>query len=155
MRLFRDLPIQRKMFVMTLLICAVVLCVAVVALFTFQVRNFRANFQRDTDTLAVIIANNSTAALAFSDERAATEVVGSLRAKPSVVSATLVLSSGAVFAHFGWPEDRTTLGQFPSTGEDRFVDGQLLVTQPVSLKRERSGTLLLRSNYNRTYSALL
>ena len=63
MKPFRDLPIQRKMLVMTLLICGAVLCVAIAALFTFQVLNFRSNFQRDTATLAAIIANNSTAAL--------------------------------------------------------------------------------------------
>src|SRR5436190_9827394 len=87
MKLTRDLPIQRKMLVMTLLICGAVLCVAVVALFSFQVLNFRSNFQSDTATLAAIIANNSTAAMAFKDDRTATEVVGALQAKPNVVGA--------------------------------------------------------------------
>ena len=54
MRTFRDLPIQKKMLVMTLLICGAVLFVAIAALFTFQVLNFRFNFQRDTATLASI-----------------------------------------------------------------------------------------------------
>ena len=79
MKRFRNFPIQQKMLVMTLLICGAVLCVAIAALFTFQVLNFRSNFQRDTATLAVIIANNSTAAMAFKDDAAATEVVGSLQ----------------------------------------------------------------------------
>ena len=91
MKFFRDLPIQRKMLVMTLLICGAVLCVAIAALFIFQVLNFRANFQRDTSTLAVIIANNSTAAVAFKDDQSANEVVGSLQAKPTVVAASLAL----------------------------------------------------------------
>src|SRR5438876_4133267 len=89
MKLTRDLPIQRKMLVMTLLICGAVLCVAIAALFTFQVLNFRSNFERDTVTLANVIANNSTATIAFKDDQAATEVVGALQAKPTVVSASL------------------------------------------------------------------
>src|SRR5882672_4143875 len=89
---FQDLPIQRKMLAMTLMICGAVLCVAIAALFTFQVLNFRSNFQQDATTLAVIIARNSTAALAFKDDNAGTELVGSLRAKPTVIAASLVLA---------------------------------------------------------------
>src|SRR5437764_1289166 len=131
---FRNLPIQRKMLVMTLLICGAVLCVAVVALFSFQVLNFRSNFQSDTATLAAIIANNSTAAMAFKEDRTATEVVGALQAKPNVVGASLVLSDGSTLAHFGKDENERTLAQFPPAGERRFVSGQLLVTEPVKLK---------------------
>jgi PAS domain S-box-containing protein len=152
---FQDLPIQRKMLVMTLLICGAVLCVAIAALFTFQVLNFRSNFQRDTATLAVIIVNNSTAALAFKDDKTAAEIVGSLQAKPSVVAASLVLPNGSVFAHFGAVEDAQARAQFPPAGEQRFAGGHLLVTQPVILKREQVGTLYLRSNYQRTFRQLL
>src|SRR5512141_2070620 len=105
MKLVRNLPIREKMLGMTLLICGAVLCVAIATLFTFQVLNFRSNFQRDTATLAVVIANNSTAAIAFKDEQAATEVIGALQAKPTVIGASLVLPNGAMFAHFGPVED--------------------------------------------------
>jgi PAS domain S-box-containing protein len=152
---FQDLPIQRKMLGMTLLICGAVLCVAIVALFTFQVLNFRSNFQRDTATLAVIIANNSTAALAFNDDKTAAEIVGALQAKPSVIAASLVMPNGTVFAHFGAVENARARAQFPPVGEQRFVGGHLLVTEPVILKKEQIGTLYLRSNYQKTFRQLL
>jgi PAS domain S-box-containing protein len=152
---FQDLPIQRKMLVMTLLICGAVLCVAIAALFTFQVLNFRSNFQRDAATLAVIIANNSTAALAFNDDKTAAEIVGALKAKPSVIAASLVLPNGAVFAHFGAVEDAKARAQFPPAGEQRFAGGYLLVTQPVILKKEQVGTLYVRSDYQKTFRQLL
>ena len=155
MKLFRELPIQIKMLGMTLLICGAVLFVAIAALFTFQVLNFRSNFQRDTATLAVIIANNSTAAMAFKDDQAATEVVGALQAKPTVVAASLILPDGSLFAHYGSPEDAASRAQFPPAGEYRFLGGQLLVTQPVKLKRDQVGTLLLRSDYKKTFLDLL
>lgn len=155
MKLDRDLPIQQKMLVMTLLICGAVLWVAIAALFAFQVLNFRSNFQRDTATLAVIIANNSTAAMAFKDDQAATEVVGSLAAKPTVVAASLVLPDGSLFARFGKAEDARARSQFPPAGKYRFLGGYLLVTQPVKLKGERVGTLYLRSDYHRTFLELL
>jgi PAS domain S-box-containing protein len=151
----RDLPLQKKMLLMTLLICGAVLCVAITALFTFQVLNFRSNFQRDTATLATVIANNSTAAMAFKDDQAATEVVSALRAKPSVLAASLVLPDGSLFAHFGKGEDAPARAQFPPAGQYRFVGGDLLVTQPVKLKGEQVGTLYLRSDYRRTFLELL
>jgi PAS domain S-box-containing protein len=155
MKSSRDLPIQQKMLVMTLLICGAVLCVAITALFTFQVLNFRSNFQRDTATLAAVIANNSTAAMVFKDDEAATEVVGSLQAKPTVLAACLVLPDGSLFAHFGKAEDAKALSQFPPAGEYRFTGGHLLLTQPVKWKGEQVGTLCVRSDYQRTFLKLL
>ena len=152
---FNDIGIQAKLRMMTLLICGVVLMVAVVALFTFQVINFRSNFERETSTLAVIIANNSTAAMAFKDEQNAREVVASLQARPTVLSATLVLPDQMLLAHFGNTEDAKSLRQFPLPGELRFAGGQLLITQPVIQKHERLGTLYLRSDYQRTFSELI
>jgi PAS domain S-box-containing protein len=143
------------MLVMTLVICGAVLCVATAALFTFQVLNFRFNFQRETATLAAVIANNSTAAVAFKDEQAATEVVSALHAKPSVVAVSLVLPDGSLLAHFGKGEAAQARLQFPAAGESRFAGGQLLVTQAVRLKREQVGTLYLRADYRQTLLELL
>jgi PAS domain S-box-containing protein len=155
MKSSRDLPIQQKMLVMTLLICGAVLCVAIATLFTFQVLNFRSNFQNDATTLGVIIANNSTAAMAYEDDKAATELVDSLQAKPTVVAACLVLPNGFLLAHFGKTEDAKTLSQFPPAGGYRFTGGHLLLTQAVELKGERFGTLYLRSDYQRTFLKLI
>jgi PAS domain S-box-containing protein len=155
MKPFRDLGIQRKMQVMTLIICGAVLLVVIAALFAFQVLTFRSNFQRDTATLAVVIANNSTAAMAFKDDQAAAEVVSALRAKPTVVGASLVLPDGTLFAHFGKPEAAPAGAQFPAPGESRFVGGQLLTTEPIMLKGDKVGTLYLRSDYQRTFLRLL
>ncbi len=155
MKPLRNLPIQRKMLVMTLLICGAVLCVAIATLFTFQVLNFRSNFQHDASTLAVIIADHSTAALAFKDDATAREVVGSLKAKPSVVAASLVLTNDVLLARFGKAEDVMALSQFPPAGKYLFTQGNLLLTQPALLNRERVGTLYLQANYHQTFLKLV
>jgi len=140
---------------MTLLICGAVLFVAIAALFTFQVLNFRSSFQRDTATLAAIIANNSTAALVFNDANAGAEVVSSLQAKPTVVAACLVSPDGSLFAQFGNAEDAKKLSLFPPAGEFRFTGGHLLYTQPVELNRKQVGKLYLRLDYRQTFLKLL
>ena len=151
----RDLPLQKKMLVMTLVICGAVLCVAIAALFTFQVLNFRYNFQRDATTLAAIMAYNSAGALSFKDQEAAADFMGSLKAKPTVVGARLALPDGASLAHFGKAEDAKARSEYPPAGESRFVHGHLLVTQPVKWKADVVGTFYLRSDYERTFRALL
>jgi PAS domain S-box-containing protein len=155
MKPFRDLPIRRKILLMTLLICGAVLFVAIAALFIFQVLNFRSNFQRDTATLAAIIANNSTAALAFKDHKAGAEVLGSLRANPAVLAASLVLPDGSPFAQFGKPEDIADLSHFPLVAGSRFTGRYLLHTQPVELDTKKVGTLYLCSDYRQTFLGLL
>ena len=155
MKRFRNLPIQQKMLAMTLLICGAVLLVAILVLFIFQVLNFRSNFQRDTSALATVIANQSTAALQFDDSKTAIEVLGSLKDKLTVVSASLVLPNSKLFAHFGKEEDAPALAQFPPPGQFHFTRDYLLVTQPVLLKGERIGTLYLRTDYRQTFLELL
>src|ERR1035437_458360 len=150
----QDRPLQQQMLVMTLLICGAVLCVAIAALFAFQVMNFRTNFQLDATTLAAVIANNSSAALTFDDAKAAKEVVDSLTNKATVVSACLV-KNGAPFVYCGNADYTNALSQFPPAKGYRRSGGPLLVTQPIECGVDQAGTLYLRSDYQRTFLALL
>jgi PAS domain S-box-containing protein len=151
---FRNLPIQRKLLAMTLMLCATVLLVVMLALFGFQILTFRSDFKRDTAALASIVANNSTAALAFDDTKAATEIIGSLRAKPTVRSACLANARGELIAHFG-DENAINLALFPPPGQFRFIDGLLLYTANVEQDGKRIGALYLRTEYQSVLSRLL
>src|SRR5581483_203175 len=167
-KFIRDLGIQNKMLALTLLICGAVLCVAILALFFFQILTFRSTFQRDAETLAVVIANNSTAALSFKDDQVGAEVIGALKAEPTIVSASLALPDGSIFAHYGVPETISSLAKFPPPEISRFTAGELLITQPVvnnnsptagaavgKRQGERVGLLYLRFDYRTTFRELL
>jgi PAS domain S-box-containing protein len=154
MKPFRDQPLQRKMTLIILVIVGVILSVSVATLFAFQIFNFRSSFQSDTEALVAVVANNSTAALAFNDASGADEVLASLKAVPTVVSATLTTPDGKIFSRFGRAE-AAGLGQFPPPREARFTDGDLLLTQPVVLDHKVVGTLLLRANFHETFWKLL
>ncbi|HEU5123009.1 MAG TPA: PAS domain-containing protein [Verrucomicrobiae bacterium] len=152
---FKDFPIQRKMLLLTLMICGAVLLAAAAAMFLFQIVNFRYHFQRDTATLGGIIAKNSTAALAFGDRRAAGEILSSLNAKPSVLYACLVTPSKTVIAEFGDPRKSLSLDRFPDAEAFRFVDGNLLFTLPIKLENKTLGTLYLCQDYHHGFYELL
>ena len=91
---FGDLPVQRKMLWLILLICGTVLVVATASLFAFQLYAFRVSFHEDTATLAQIIADNSTVAVGCDDAKAAKQILGSLKAKPYVNTAVIVRANG-------------------------------------------------------------
>lgn len=152
---FQNLGIRQKLQRMTFVICGAVLVVAVAALFTFEVLNFRLNFRRDSEALATVIANNCTAAMAFKDEQVGNEVVNALRGDPAIVAATVVLPDGQVLAHFGQAESPASRNQFPAAGQSKFLNGQLLITAPIVAEHDQLGTLYLRSDYQKTFLALL
>src|SRR6185503_15072126 len=171
MKRFQDLPIRQKMLVMTLLICGAVLVVAILALFNFQMGNFRKNFQEDHETLAAIIATNSSAIMSFAVinlkntstaapaeyDKDAAGVLASLEAKPTVLTASLVSLDGRVIAHYtrmGNPENAESLSKFPypedpetNPGKSAFVGEHLLLTQQVVTSAGREGILYLRADY--------
>lgn len=143
----RDLPIQRKMLVIALILCGAVLLLATLVLLVFQVVSFRQHFRRDTQTLAAIIGQNATAVLAFDDHAAAQELMQSMQAKPDLVAGVLWGTNGVPIAHYGptnligWPH------AVPEPGQFRDVHGHLLYHQPVLLDGRVLGSLMLSSNY--------
>ena len=152
MKLFQDLPIQQKMLVMTLLICGAVLFVAIAALFTFQVLNFRSNFQRDTATLAVIIANNSTAAMAFKDDHRGGSGGRALPANPLWSRPAWFCPTAPCSPATAKLRIRSS-SQFPPAGQYQFLGGQLLVTQPVNLKGRAGGHALSAVRLSKNFFA--
>ena len=155
MKSFRDISLKRKLLLSNLTICGAVLMVATIVIFTFRVLDFRASFLADTATLAAVIANNSTAALAFNDAKGGAEVVNSLRDKPTVVGALMVTAAGETLARFGESNSVPALSLFPPPGGHRFMDGHLLYTAPVKLNGRQLGALYLRANYRQPFFALL
>jgi len=143
------------MLVITLLISGTVLFVAIAPLFTFQVLSFRSNFERDTATLAAVIANNSTAAVIYKDAKTGSELISSLQAEPAVVTACLASLDGSVFARFGQAENTENLSRFPPPGKFAFTGRQALYTQSIELEKKRVGTLYLRLDYWQTFVELL
>lgn len=154
-RRIKDLPLQRKMLLMTLVICGAVVLVAATALFVFQILTFRSAFQRDIAIVASIVAKNSTAAMAFNDQESAGEILSSLKAKPSIQCACLANQAGKVIAHFGDQDDADELQAYPPAGQSRIVDGALLHSELILVDEKPLGRLYLRADYRHGFYQLL
>ena len=148
----RDLPIGRKLTLLLLTPCLVVLLLSGAALLGFQIKMFRKDFARDISSVADIIGATSTAAVAFNDTKAAIEILHSLQAKEHIVSAILILPDGTIFACYGHHADAPVIET-----ADRFVfrEADALMIKPVMLDGKQVATLNVVSDYRAVYAGLL
>ena len=149
----RNFPIQRKLRLVVLATCTAALCVASSALFALQFYFFQRDFRRDLVAVAEIVAANSTAALAFDDEDTTQEILASLKAKPQITGAELVLADGRTLGRMGRMPVPGPVESSPDFGFRQTAD-DLVYVRPVSLAGERLGTLYLHADYARQANKL-
>ena len=92
--------ISARLMWMNLLVSGVVLVLAVLAFFSYDLISFRQNLIRNLETSAQIVGTNSVSALLFDDQESAATTLGALRSSPDVVAATLVAEDGSTFAEY-------------------------------------------------------
>ena len=102
-RWFDLLPIHQKLVLMALAVTTAALAVATVGLVAIDVWRHRQSAFSDTASLAQVIAENTAAAVVFSDEDAAAQTLASVRVRPSVRRACLYLPDGTLFAAYSRP----------------------------------------------------
>jgi signal transduction histidine kinase len=138
--------------------------------------SFRKNMVQDVSTLAQIIGENSSSALAFNDSIAAENTLSPLRAKPYIRAAVLFTKEGNLFAlflrdakHSPLPSQGRGPGRFETGnggGEDipffaqpeasghRFDADTLLLFHDIFLDGEKIGSLLIQADLNELYDRL-
>ncbi len=149
-----DTPIQRKLMTILLLTSGAVLLLTCAAFLACEFLTFRQAMVRELSTLGAIIADNSTAALAFDNQKDAKEILAALKAEQHIVSACLYDKEGGLFAKY--PE-RLTADAFPiAPAKDgyRFERSQLVAFHPVVQGSKRLGTLYLKSDMGAMYGRL-
>ena len=121
---------------------AVALGLAGVALFGFESFLQRGEASRQLSAQASIIAESSTAALSFADQRAATKILTALRGDSGVVEGIIYDENSRFFA--GYRQGRSFIDSMsPALREPGvyFEDGSVLVFQPIRLADEKIGTI--------------
>ena len=103
MPFLRNLPIKRKLLLVTLATCGAALALACTALFWFQSVNFRKSFVAQLESVGAVVAQNSSAPLAFEDKKSAVEVLSALKFT-HITCAWIMDPHGQLFARFGTEE---------------------------------------------------
>jgi two-component system sensor histidine kinase/response regulator len=141
------LGIRGKLMLILLTTSAVAMTIASAAIIAYDRHRVRESMKLDLATLADITGMNSTAAMAFRDERAAGEILAALSARPALVGAALYERDGELFASYRRPD--APLEPFPSTVESaasHFTDERLVVSRAMRLRSEASGFVYLASD---------
>jgi len=156
MALFRDTPIRRKLMTMILVTSGVVLLFTCAAFVSYELLTYRRTALQQLSTLGEIIAAESTGAVAFDNQRDATEILAALKAERHIVAACLYDTRGRVFARYPADAPDGAVPAAPAADGYRFADGKLIGFTPlVQVKgSERFGTLFLSCDMEEMYARL-
>lgn len=149
--LFRDIPIQKKLRRIILLITGIILLVTSTAFFAYEFYSFRETIKQKLSTLGKVIATNSTAALAFDDNQAAYEILLALRAEPHITAASLYDEKGKLFSQYPKDLPASEFPPLPKVNAFRYSGSSLECFQPVTEGNRQLGTIYLKSDLGGMY----
>jgi diguanylate cyclase (GGDEF)-like protein/PAS domain S-box-containing protein len=143
---FTNTSIRVRILLLIVFNSGLALALAGIALFGYESFLQRGAASRELSAKARIIAESSTAALSFADERAATETLAALRGDSSVVEGVIYDKSERPFSRY---EQRASTASSPipparSAGV-YFENGAVLVFQQIRFHDETIGTIFLKS----------
>jgi signal transduction histidine kinase len=137
------------MFTSTIVLLLTCLCFIIIETFTS-----RRSLVENIDTLAKIVAANSTAAVAFDNKLDANETLASLKTREDVLSAAIFTREGKLFAKY--PSDvAIDAKDMPQYGTHDFEGGTLNFYEPIVQADTRLGTLYIKSDLSRVYARFI
>ena len=151
MRSFRDIPIRRKLMVIIMLTTTAALALSGLGVIVSDSLLLHASLERGVSSLAQIVAENSTAAVAFEDPRAAAEILATLRARTHLVSTCIYRANGTILASYFRPGTIPKCAPADPQHEIRFTGEDLTVSRPIVLNNQRIGWLVLLYDLGEIY----
>ena len=142
MTAFRDLPLRRKLLLMTLVTSGAALVLASGGFLAWDIVQARSEVRSDMEAQARLVADISGAALTFRDERAAGETLAILRLRPRVDMACLYDAAGQLFATYH--RDRESSCPVRAVAVPSFGWATLEHLEPVEDGPDRIGSLYIR-----------
>jgi hypothetical protein len=101
MRWWHKLALRRKLTLIIMMTALAALLLASTGFLIYDVYNFRDSLKRDLTSLADITGANSSAAITFSDAKAAEkDTLELLRERPHIMAAIVYRTDGQVFASY-------------------------------------------------------
>src|SRR5438552_16999009 len=146
MRFLRDLPIKRKLTVITTLISGVALLLASVAFMAYEQFAFRRAMAQDMSVLTDLFDDNVASGLEFNEPGSIEQTLKSLNAHPHVVAAAVYDKTGQVVAQFRRADSKPFSFPPAETSGVHFVKDRLDAFRDVVLAGEAVGTIYITSD---------
>ncbi len=129
MRTFRDIPIKHKLVIIIMLTTTAALLLAGSVLWPLTPSCSANIWSATCRRYRRILADNSTAALAFNDPKTATETLAALRARPHLVRACIYRPDGTMLASYSRPDAPSTCPPMRVQDELQFGSNDLSVSR--------------------------
>ena len=151
----RNLSIRRKLTLVIMLPCSVVLLATFVSLLGFQALSTREQFARDLSMLAKVLAHNSAASVSFNNGEGGELVLAGLEDRQDIEYAVIVVLTGERIASYERGKKMTGADEVGLFFGHRFIGGDVLVAAPIIHDGRTLGTLYLRADFLPSLKALL
>lgn len=138
-----------------MLTSGIVLFMTCAAFFVYEYITAREMMRRQISTLGQIVANNSTAALAFDDHQDASEILEALKAEKNIKAAALYDENGNLFAKYPATISTFFLPAHPGRLGYFFTDSYLQGFHTVEQDGTRLGTIFLRTDMQAMYQRFI
>lgn len=152
---FRNLTIRRKLILTSMLTSICALLLACGGFIAYDLLDFRRQMTNDLTAIAEIAGANSSAPLGFDDQNSAREMLRTLEAKRSVVSASLFDPQGRLFARWSRSMEPPVPPPPPPVGTNSLLAaGHLFIYEEVPVTNTSRGMLVLESDLSPLYGRL-
>ncbi|MEO7598802.1 MAG: CHASE sensor domain-containing protein, partial [Opitutus sp.] len=129
------------------------LALACIVLLAYELKSYRMATARSLQTIAQIIAENSSAVLLYDDRKLAAEILSGLRVEPEISGAVLYDQAGEIYASYPGEGARRFLAH-PGADGVQIQSNEVRVFQPVMQGSTRVGTIYLQGSLRGTYQRL-
>ncbi len=146
--------IKRKLMLLFTANTMVALSLACAVFWIYLTLSYRQTLVQEVSTMAEMLAESSTPALTFSDQKSAAESLAVLRADPRMESACLYDKNGNLFASYVRNSSDLACTRHQIAAPLHFNFNNFTVLRPIVVDSEVNGSLLLRVSLVEMYSRL-
>ena len=139
-----NIPIQRKLTLITFMTSAVALLVAGIIIVAYDSVSYRTEQREGVAVRAGIVASNISASLVFGDAKTAQEYLHALRSSPDVSAAAVYDTQGLLFTSYLRDGDSAAPPHRALPKRTYFEGSELSVFWPIMEKTQQIGTVYMR-----------
>jgi signal transduction histidine kinase/CheY-like chemotaxis protein len=143
----KSIPIKLKLMLIIMAASMAVLLASSTAFIIQDRKLMKDNMVRDLTSMALLIADRSTAALIFNDNKVSSEILTALRIKRSVEAASIYDENNNIFAYYYSSKNNKFV--FPNQlqmQESGFKNNHLTIIKPVILDDNKIGSVYIHAS---------
>lgn len=154
-RPFHTLSLRKKLILLIAAVSLLVVTLSMVASFVIELNYFRQRLLAEHQTTARIISANIEAAVDFKDEHDASQILGTLIHRKSVMSAAVYLKNGDMLSSYHKQGLQLPIDPPPIITETALLENSIVVNHSIHHDGQQIGQVTLLANLDQVESFIL